>query len=400
MRIIITKSGKCIIQEMENETPPMRKKTISRNRLPNLYNKKPVNSISEYLTLNQKKLNWGQNPRPRKSISQNNSMNNFFARDVSKINNNELEQAKKIKLAKKKLNISQNFLEKYYDSDSAYKLKLNNLANELKRKNKQNENEEQEKDFIGFTKKMKNNNQIKKKVLLSEIISKINLKPLINQISKQNIGYDDVRFPLNDINKDSFNFRSKFEDKKLTLENLKFLLNIPINPDRKDLIKYFKQQKEIKPHYFENFLKYDEQQIYKLNKICQLVFNQKEEDKKIDENLKEKKLNKEKLMKDQGINSIIYVNKLMNETNDIIGSYQKYKENCVNKRRKIFRDQVRKIKSNYWDKYDVDKYLKEDQKQNRLVYDYSKSSHDYEEDYNKLGTSNLSKSSPNIFEKK
>lgn len=405
MRIIITKNGKVIIQEIENETSPVLKKKISRNHLPNLYNKKTVNSISEYLTLNKKKLCWGQNPRIRKSVSQNSSMNNFFARDVSKVNNSELNQAKKIKLAKKKLNISQNFLEKYYDSDNAYKMKLNNLAKELKRKqNKKNDSEELEQDFIGFTKKANNsNNQIKKKILLSEIISKVSLKSLKNQISKENIGYDDARLPLDDINKDSFNFRSKFEDKKLTLENLKILLNIPINPDRRDLINYFKQQKQINPQYFENFLKYDEQQIYKLNKICQLVFNQKEDEKKVNENLKEKLNNKEKLMKDAGINSMMHLNQLINETNGIIGNYQKYKENCKHKKKKIFRDQVKKIKNDYWDKYDLDKLLKESQKQKqkKLEDDYSKSSLDYEEENKKIGiNSSLSKSVPNIFERK
>lgn len=404
MRIIITKNGKYIIQEMDNETTPIRYQKISRNRFPSLYKRKSINNISEYLRLNKKKLSWGQNPPSRKSVSQNNSMNNFFSRDVSKINSSELNKAKKVKLAKKKLNISQNLLDRYYDADDAYKMKLSNFANELKRKqNKKNDSEMQEekKDFFEFAKNTNNNSQIKKRILLSEIISKMNLKILKHQISKQNTGYDDTRLPLNDTNKDSFNFRSKFEDKKLTLNNLKILLNIPINPDRKDLINYFKQQKEIRPHYFENFLKYDEQQIYKLNKICQLIFDQKENAKKINEYLKEKKINEEKLAKDKGMNSIMYVDKLMHETNGIIGSYERYKENCKNKRNKIFKEQVRKIKNNYWDRYEVDKFLKEEQKQKKLGEDYSKSSFDYEEIFNKTRNNiKLSKSTPNIFEKK
>ena len=131
-----------------------------------------------------------------------------------------------------------------------------------------------------------NNTNIKSKpkILLGDIISVKNLISMRKMLSKDNTGPDDTRVPLNDINKDSFNFRSKYENKKLTYDNLSILLNLPMNPDRTNLIEYYKQNKPIAPFYFENLLKYNEAQIYKLNKICQIIFHK--ETKKIKEKQK------------------------------------------------------------------------------------------------------------------
>jgi hypothetical protein len=109
------------------------------------------------------------------------------------------------------------------------------------------------------------------RINLGQIISKNNLNNLRKQISKYNKGPDDKRIPLNEQNLRSYNFRSRYENKQATEEDMDLLLNYSINPDKESIIKYFQQEKNISPQYFENLLKYDEPHLYKLNKICQII---------------------------------------------------------------------------------------------------------------------------------
>ena len=56
------------------------------------------------------------------------------------------------------------------------------------------------------------------------------------------------------------------------------ILNYGINTDKSNIIKYFQQNRNISPHYFENLLKYDESQLYKLNRICEDILYEKEKE--------------------------------------------------------------------------------------------------------------------------
>ena len=407
MRIIVTKNGKYIIKELEDDKNiEINEENANNNikqfrffsgfKLPRL-NKNFANIKSFYE--NTKKLKWGVNHRTKSVISKR-TMDNYFNRDESKINKKELELAKKIKLAKPKINISQQFLNKYDDLDVTYKDKIKNLTNTLKSsldKNNeekiQNEVNEQNKMFTTIninTNKTKENifntnnrtthknevvNRNKNNVLLGDIISRNNLLSLKSQISRDNVGYDDARLPLDENNRDSFNFRSKYEDKNSTINSLSAILSLPMNPDRTNLIKYYKQDKDISPFYFENLLKYNEAQIYKLNKICQMLFHKKEEEIKELKISEDKKFNKEKLIRQRGNNYMSFVNKLINKTNGIISGYTLKQENNAIKKKKIYKEEVKKMKNKYWDKYGVDKFYKE----NQIIEQNYLSSTDFEE---------------------
>ena len=415
MRIIVTKNGTVIIKELEDEKnlgineDNSNKKKKYRNfsglKLPRLNKKFPtLKSFYE----NTKKIQWGANHRTKSVISKR-TMDNFFIRDESKINKQELKQAKKIKLSKSKINISQQFLNKYDDLDVTYKDKIKNLTNTLKSnidKNNeekiQNEMSEQNKIFntINTNNKLPNKNENfninKNHILLGDIISKNNLLNLKTQISKDNLGHDDMRLPLDEKNKNSFNLRSKYEDKKSTLDILSIILSLPLNPDRTNLIKYYKQKKNISPFYFENLLKYNEGQIYKLNKICQIIFHKKEDEIKESKIIEDKKFNKEKLLRQTANNYMNSANKIINKSNGIISGYSLKQQIYANKKNKIFKEEVKKIKNQYWDRYGVNKFYKENQikEQNDL------STTDFEETlYNGPKKKNIinSKSSPNIF---
>jgi hypothetical protein len=55
------------------------------------------------------------------SLVDKKALENFYYRDDSKINLNELNQAKKVNLSINKLNIAQNFLDKYDEYDENFK---------------------------------------------------------------------------------------------------------------------------------------------------------------------------------------------------------------------------------------------------------------------------------------
>ena len=310
----------------------------------------------------------------KSSLSQK-KIDNFFTRDESKINKNELNLAKKIKLVKSKINISQQFLDKYDDLDSTYKDKINKLNNTLKTKEDKGKEEKLKKEilvnnnlFNNINKNpnnIENNNPIikpKKNILLGDIISIKNLIGLRTMISKDNTGPQDLRIPLDDKNKDSFNFRTKYEDKKLTYDNLAILLNLPMNPDRTNLIEYLKQSKNISPVYFENLLKYNDNQIYKLNKICQIIFHKKEDEIKEAKLIEDRKFNKEKIIRQKSNNYMRYVNSIINQSNKIISDYTLRQESNNLKRKKMYMEETKRIKKKYWDKYGVNKLYKEGQK--------------------------------------
>ena len=429
MRIIITKNGKYILQEIENE------KTINaglndnqqntfqkfRNfsclKLPRL--RKNYSSLKAFYETN-KNMRWGRGNciKSIKSSLGRKTSDDFYRRDESQINKKELDLAKKIKLAKSKINLSQQFLEKYDDLDNTYKEKINKLTNTLKSKIDKTK-EGKDKDDIAFnTININNNgknnnnkdlfsttnninNNIKNKILLGDIISVNNLISIRKMLSKNNIGPDDLRIPLDNKNKDSYNFRSKYENKKSTYDNLNVLLNIPMNPDRINLLEYYKQNKPIAPFYFENLLKYNDAQKYKLNKICQIVFHKKEDEKKEAKIIKDKKSNREKMIRQKGNNGIKYVNELINKSNEIITGYTLKQESNNVKRKKIYMEEVKKIKKKYWDKYGVNKYYKEGQ----LISQNYLSTSDFEElqanELKKKGNNNFtsSKSTSDILNK-
>ena len=258
---------------------------------------------------------------------------------------------------KSKINISQQFLDKYDDLDSTYKDKINKLNNTLKTKEDKGKEEKLKKEilvnnnlFNNINKNpnnIENNNPIikpKKNILLGDIISIKNLIGLRTMISKDNTGPQDLRIPLDDKNKDSFNFRTKYEDKKLTYDNLAILLNLPMNPDRTNLIEYLKQSKNISPVYFENLLKYNDNQIYKLNKICQIIFHKKEDEIKEAKLIEDRKFNKEKIIRQKSNNYMRYVNSIINQSNKIISDYTLRQESNNLKRKKMYMEETKKIK--------------------------------------------------------
>ena len=397
MRIVITKNGKKIVKDLEDESPDTYEKQKSKYGQSSSMSKLPLicstneELLKKYSTKNNeflhKVLRYRETFQSKRSnsIIDKSALESFYNRDESKINLNELNQARRVKLSHPKINMSQAFLDKYDDYDVNFKKKLNELTNGLNSKNnspkrseEKNEDEKNKEDKninsninsnfnidsnYGFNSSSlfstKNN-----KINLGQIISKNNLANLRKQISKYNRGPDDKRIFLDEQNIRSYNFRSRFENKQATEEDMDLILNYSINPDKQSIIQYFQQEKNISPQYFENLLKYDEPHMYKLNKICQMIFHRKDNESKFN-SLKFyqlKKDNKAKFERQKEGQNLKALQSIIKKSNSILDDYTVVQNNHNFWRKHGYKDDVIKIKEKYWDKYNVDRLLKNKQK--------------------------------------
>ena len=385
MRIVITKNGKILFKELEDESPSNHQfkikslQTSSYSKLPIIYsnddllkkfNAKANNNKFIMTVLRNKKIS---NKRRSNSLLAQKSLENFLSEDNSKIDTNELNKVKKVKLNTSRMNISQFFMEKYDSFDENYKKKLHDFNNIFTKNEKQSEENDNNMGFALNNKNntnpinMINNNNTSKfsntkinKINIGDIISKGNLHTLRNQMSKYNIGSNDVRFPLDENNMKSFNFRSKYENKQATDDDMNLILNYGINTDKSSIIKYFKQNKKINPHYIENLLKYDEKKMTKLNKLLDIMLQKKEK-----ENKKDKFLLLSKLNDDKDRNEDFHLKKIENvikRSNSIITEHSSLNEKLKFWRMKAYQEDTENIKKKYWVRYDVERFLKNSQK--------------------------------------
>ena len=385
MRIVITKNGKILFKELEDESPSNLQfkikslQTSSYSKLPIIYsnddllkkfNAKANNNKFIMTVLRNKKIS---NKRRSNSLLAQKSLENFLSEDNSKIDTNELNKVKKVKLNTSRMNISQFFMEKYDSFDENYKKKLHDFNSIFTKNEKQSEENDNDMGFALNNKNntnpinMINNNNTSKfsntkinKINIGDIISKGNLHTLRNQMSKYNIGSNDVRFPLDENNMKSFNFRSKYENKQATDDDMNLILNYGINTDKSSIIKYFKQNKKINPHYIENLLKYDEKKMTKLNKLLDIMLQKKEK-----ENKKDKFLLLSKLNDDKDRNEDFHLKKIENvikRSNSIINEHSSLNEKLKFWRMKAYQEDTENIKKKYWVRYDVERFLKNSQK--------------------------------------
>ena len=401
MRIVITRNGKKIVHEFEDELPENSEKQKSNYIKSSYMTKFPViyssneKLLNKYKTKNNeflhKVLRYRDTFQSKRSSSivDKTALESFYNRDESKINLNELSQARRIKLSQPKINMSQAFLDKYDDYDINLKKKLTELSNNLISKNsspqKSEESKDKEKNNEGKNTNIDNNinqninsninldsnygfnsssfSNKPNKINLGKIISRNNLITLRKQISKYNKGPDDNRIFLDEQNIRSYNFRSRFENKQATEEDMDLILNYSINPEKQSIIKYFQQEKNISPQYFENLLKYDEPQMYKLNKICQMIFRRKEDEKKFNIlKFNELKRDKEKFNRQKGGQNLKALQNIIKRSNSILDDYTIVQNNHNFWRKHGYKEDVVKIKEKFWDKYNVDRFLKNKQR--------------------------------------
>ena len=358
MRIILTKSGKIVINQIENENNKSFKnlRLFKGTTLSPKFRKPSNKNLFKY-----KLLKSNSSGRIKYMSSQKILVNDFFNRDESKVNEKELELAKKIEISIPKVNISKKFLDKYQDSDNEYKEKLKNLTNLLKPKKEKEINSNQNINVSINTYQYKdkkldeniknsNTSYLNKKIRIGDIISKSSKIKLKSYLSKEYKGHNDTRVPLDNNNKDSFNFRTKYENKDAINNNLDNILKSSIKSDKTSLIKYIKNAKSFSP-YLRKLLNFDNTQIFKLNQICGKIMNKTKNksfsEKKLIKNVKYKTIEKSKS------SNILFP--LLNKTNKILNSYSEYQELQTQRKKNMYKQILKNIKKKYWDKLHLGK---------------------------------------------
>lgn len=397
MRIVITKNGKIIFKELDDEFPSNLKlrikslHTSSYSKLPIIhtnedllkkFNSKSINNKFILTVLRNKEIS---NKRRAHSLADKTNLESFFTGDESNINSNKLNKMAKYKTIHSKTNISQFFLEKYDSLDENYRKKLLDFDKLFERNEKKTEEDDNNmeinidnKNNINQLTNINNkNSQInsspgrnnknsslfsfkkKKKINIGDIISKRNLHTLRNQMSKYNKGSNDVRIPLDENNPKSYNFRSKYEDKQATGDDMDLILNYGINIDQTSIIKYFRQNKKINPQYYENLLIYDENKMHKLNKILEIMLKNKEKEES------KRKFSLLSKLDDKDGNGSLHLKKIENlikKYGSIINERSSFTEKMKFWKKKANEEIAENIKKKYWIKYDVDRFFKHAQR--------------------------------------
>jgi hypothetical protein len=143
-------------------------------------------------------------------------------------------------------------------------------------------------------------------------------------------------------------FRTVYRD-RTELDKLEEKLNKEISPDKINLIKYLNQKQTISEKFLDKVANNDEEQTYKLNRICQIVFH-KQNDELIFNNTLKKALtvhkNREKVEYRTRIETL---GRNIKDFNDLLSRYPK-PETSREKYRDIHNDMVKT-----WRKFHADR---------------------------------------------
>jgi hypothetical protein len=395
MRILITKEGKIIMNELEEEDYPNQFKTerafFSSNKN-NLSKNKNIrgrnfnfletqnNSIHKRNLTSSNFLNYTNNPLKIKNNfnynnnnnynSNNNNNNNFhFKNHTINFNDDEeiniksiksLNSIKSIKIANKKYNLPKSLTDKFYNNNINLPKNNNNNNNNNDDDNNNNKNSILFNDNFPFINNTEPNESKNTKKLKFYSFREIIPNSTINSIKKQIISNKKIKDKLSKITDDKF--RSNYEI-FTEIEKFNNILDYPIlNSNKKSLIKYLNVKKNINPLNLKKILNSNNEKLNKINKLCQQLFYTEEKNKLFKEIIGEK-------IKSKNNDKKIEANRKMNELkNDIDGI-----KNCLNKynkqfdKREKYRERFNDVVVHYWSKYNYDKLNKEGMPKNKYV---------------------------------
>ena len=354
MRILITKKGRTIIQEIDNnnslnyssnikDLPFLKryystghynriKKSIINKKLQILkYNNNLSNNIQFLNSSKNNNSSFSKITNNTAKSYRNNDINNSY--DISENNISIIKNPKYIKLHNQKLIFPSYFSDKYEkDSKESTNIIDSNLNSYIPTKRLNNLNISEFSD--------------KKYYSLSEIIPKKN----INEMKKKIIEDYNNKAKITRI--DENHFRSIYHSKSNLDKFNNLLFSSKIKSTKLSLIKYL-NEKKIEPKALTTLYQKDLAKINKLNQICKLYFINKEKIKIYNDKIKKKANDRVDNIK----------NKFQIEMKDAelkIDNFkyklQKYRYR-LNEREK-YNDILFSIKNKYWDRYDLDRYNK------------------------------------------
>ena len=349
MRILVTKQGNIIIQEIDDAMPLITQNLNSPNkfrgystnysmRKPKVIERNPV-SNNFYKTNNLFRQNsndtyYGSSFSTRQKFNIKRKYKNL---EDSEITKEELQTAKQIKLNEHKITFPKQFAEKYENDilNNGIINASNNILPSLNSKKIDNQ-------------EGSSNSLIRKEKYLSlgEIIPNTSLKEMKKKIIKDRLIRDRATVITEN------DFRTSY-DPQTDIQKFNNILNgAKLNSNKSSLIKYL-NEKKVDPLTIKILSNQDGDKISKINKMCQTIFQNQDKEKLFNDIVK----NKAK----QRINNTkkefqIAINDLGSDINSLHEKLKKYEKKIDNKEK--YREYFNEIVIHHWLKKDLERFNK------------------------------------------
>ncbi len=329
MRILVTKQGNIIIQEIDDAMPFYSQNLNSTSRFRGYSTDYPIKN-SKYTKINSFS-------RTNNIFKRSPNLKKYRNLEDTEITKEEMQSAKQIKLNEHKITFPKQFAEKY-ERDGLNNNIINSSNNILPSLNsKKIENQEGS-----------NSSLIRKEKFLSlgEIIPNKSLTEMKKKIIKDRLIRDRATFITEN------DFRTPY-DPETDIQKFNNILNgSKLNSNKSSLIRYL-NEKKVNPLTLKILSNQDGDKISKINKMCQTIFQNQDKEKLFNDIVKNKatqKINNTKKEMQIGIKNI------GNEINSIQEKLKKYEKRVDNKEkyREYFNDMV----IHYWLKKDYERFNK------------------------------------------
>ena len=349
MRILITKQGNIIIQEIDDTMPLNTQKLNSTSRFRGYSTDYPLrkSNFSQFNSTLKKNNLYRQTPKIKR----------YRNLEDTEITKEEMQTAKQIKLNEHKITFPKQFAEKYESdiTNSNNSNIINSSNNVLPSLTSNNLNSKIEKDLQSPTRN--NINKIyntssnsfinqEKYLSLNEIIPNNSLYQMKKKILKDRKIRDRATFITEN------DFRTVYQPIS-ELQNFNNLLQTSlVNSNKSNLIRYL-NEKKIAPLTVKILANQDVDKISKINKICQTIFSNQEKDKLFNEIVKNKAKQRINNTKKEFQSIITGLGTNMDEAKEKLKKYEK-KIDEKEKYREYFNDVV----IHHWLKRDLERFNK------------------------------------------
>lgn len=343
MRILITPKGTQLVTEIEemalttksmlSQANPRQRNYTSSHYNPHHTSRPKVTHPNRFKSTKSSSFNQ-TNSRNNSNHSKRESMQ-FIDTEKSSFTVGELKQAKHINLKMPKISFPKNFIEKYEKDFQPSKKIISTSGNFLPSLTSGNMTQE---DEINQMNKLYSF----KEIIPSETVTEIKLHMINDAKQKAKLS----RVTEN-------NFRTIYQS-QTELEKFQDILDCPkVTPSKLSLIKYLNEKKKLNPIALKSLVESNPERISRVNKMCQILFHEEEQQRILNEIIKGKlkqKVNSDKLDFQNKIKQ------MKSEVEGIKDKLNKYSKRLDDRER--YRDLHNDIVVHYWNKHDYDKYNK------------------------------------------
>ena len=357
MRVIVTRNGIEVVEELDemNRYNPLSSQSIGKknltsyNRRNNSLESKSNRYSNTFTSLND----------TRKSNKRFSSPDEF---DIENLPQNELKQAKELKLTTTKISFPKSFAHNYDDNDTSSNIidsnfQLPTLSNNFKSIIQSDNNSLLNSKYYSFRDIIPKNkiNQMK-----LNIINEKRLKDRLSRI-------------------DETKFRSVYQP-KTELEKFDDVLDCPlINPNKMGLIRYLNESKNPQPVTLKDLANSSISRINRMNKMCGILLRKEDQQKVMSQNI-QKKIK-------TGINAemIEYqkqIDDMKQNINDFKEKMEKYNVKRVD-HKENYKDLFHIMETKVWAKYDFERLNKKSTPKLKSEYNINSNISDNRNEENK-----------------